>query len=391
MPDLGTIDKLVFTITSGGVGIAAQTPVVVIQKQSNDYYFNGVGYTPTYTEINMNEVDAANFPGKYVYDFNQGLDTTITNSSETYSIRYKNTGTYALTVDEEITFSLSNVISSTSVATPGAEFTVPGFQNPEQTTVVLQNNEKRIKATFVDSNGVYYDPAELNLIIYNPSQTALVTETYPAGSNIQRDSSGNYYVDFTQTSTEGEYTLQWSWRDLSGGEMFYSTQYLYVVNLHIVNLFPNLKNQIDKAQKDLGIFGYTDANLYFYLKGGLSEINRVPPGTALTFYTFPMNTYSQLLIDIATFISLQSQGMCAIDTDSNYSMQGNSFVIDHWSKISAFMAFLHTRINEQLKQFKLLYLPGMSVGIERGPGFRSTQLWQASPGGTNFGNVLGTR
>ncbi|MCK5601986.1 hypothetical protein KAR91_08960, partial [Candidatus Pacearchaeota archaeon] len=61
------------------------------------------------------------------------------------------------------------------------------------------------------------------------------------------------------------------------------------------------------------------------------------------------------------------------------------------SKISAFMAFLHTRINDQLKQFKLQYLPGMSVKMERGPGFRSTQLWNAAPGGTNFGNVLGTR
>ena len=137
--------------------------------------------------------------------------------------------------------------------------------------------------------------------------------------------------------------------------------------------------------------GFTEANMYFYLKGGLSEINRFPPSTGLTFNTFPLATYSQLLIDISTFISLQSQGMCAIDTDSNYSMQGNNFVVDHWSKISSFMSFLHARINEQLKQFKLMYLPGMSVGIERGPGFRSTQLWNASPPGTNFGNVLGTR
>ena len=391
MPDLGITDKLIFTITAGGQGIAAQSPVVIIQKQSNDYYFNGAGYTPTYVELTMSEVDATNFPGKYSYDFNQGLDTAITNGTETYAIRYKNTGVYPLTVDEEIVFSTPKLTSYTAQSQPGIEFTVPGFQNPEQTTVVLQDNEKRIKAAFVDANGVYYDPTELNLIVYNPSQTALITETYGGGTNIQRDSAGNYYLDFTQTSTEGEYALQWSWRDLSGGEKFYSTQHLYVINLSIVNLFPNLKNQIDKAQKDLGIFGFTEANMYFYLKGGLSEINRVPPGTALTFQTYPIATYSQLLIDISTFIALQAQGMAAIDTDSNYSMQGNSFVIDHWSKISAFMSFLHARINEQLKQFKLQYLPGMSVKMERGPGFRSTQLWNAAPGGTNFGNVLGTR
>ena len=391
MPDLGTTDKLIFTITAGGQGIAAQTPVVIIQKQSNNYYFNGAGYTPTYTEINMAEVDATNFPGKYAYDFNQALDTTITNSIETYSIRYKNIGTYALTVDEEITFEVTNLSPATAQASPGIEFTTAGFQNPEQTSVALQGNEKRIKAAFVDSNGVYYDPAELNLVVYNPSQAALITETFPAGSTIQRTSAGNYYLDFTQTSAEGEYALQWSWRDVVGGEMFYSTQHLYVINLSVVNLFPNLRNQIDKAQKDLGIFGFTEANLYFYLKGGLSEINRHPPGTGLTFNTFPIVTYSQLLIDISTFIALQSQGMCAIDTDSNYSMQGNSFVVDHWSKISSFMAFLHTRINDQLKQFKLLYLPGMNVKLERGPGFRQISLWQASPPGANFGNVMGTR
>lgn len=391
MPDLGTTDKLIFTITAGGQGIAAQTPVVIIQKQSNNYYFNGVGYTPTYTEINMAEIDATNFPGKYAYDFNQALDTTILNSTETYSIRYTNIGTYALTIDEELTFEVTNFSPATAQASPGIEFTTAGFQNPEQTTVGLQGNEKRIKAAFVDSNGVYYDPVELNLVVYSPSQVALITETFPTGSTIQRTSAGNYHLDFTQTSAEGEYALQWSWRDVAGGEMFYSTQHLYVVNLSIVNLFPNLRNQIDKAQKDLGIFGFTESNLYFYLKGGLSEINRVPPGTALTFNTFPALTYSQLLIDVSTFIALQSQGMCAIDTDSNYSMQGNSFVVDHWSKISNFMAFLHARINEQLKQFKLMYLPGMSVKLERGPGFRQISLWQASPPGANFGNTMGMR
>ena len=391
MPELGIIDKLVFTITAGGQGVAAQSPTVIIQKQSNDYFFNGTGFTPTYTAIPMTEVDATNFPGKYSYDFNQALDTSITNGKETYTIRYLNTGTYALTVDEEITYeAIKFNTASATVSQGGVDFSGPGFQNPQHTYTVTHNNEKRLKAAFVNDNNVSFDPTQLTAEIYGPNRVLIYADTYP-GTYIQRNSTGDYYIDFTNTDSTGEYTIMWSWRNSAGGEKFYNNQHLFVIGLEIVGLFPNLKNQIDKAQKDTGIFGFTDENLYYYLKGGLSEINRVPPATALTFSNFPLGTSSQLLIDISTFMALQSQGMCAIDTDMNYSMQGNSFVVDHWAKISAYLSFLNVRINDQLKQFKMRYLPGLSAKVEMGMGFRSFGIWNAAPPGVNFGNTLGTR
>ena len=390
MPTLGTTDKLIFTIVSGTAGITGQTPTIVIQKQSNNYYFNGVGYTPTYIELNMVETDATNFAGKYEFDFNQGLDLNITNQKETYSVRYINTGTYALLVDEEITFTIDRTISYTAQAQPGIEFTKPGFQSPEQTSVVTKTKEKRIKATFVDANQVYYDPFLLSVSMYDNTNTLALTDTYPASGIIQKESAGNYFIDYSPQSA-GEYMFEWSYQDISGGETFYAQSYLYSLDTIVWNLFPALKNQIDKAQKDTGIFGFTDVNIYTYLKSAISDINRVSPMTSFTLSSYPYNPFSQVLIDMATFYSLYSQGMCAIDTDSNYSLQGNSFTIDHWSKISGFLSFLNGRINEQLKQMKWNYMAQTGIALQRGPGFRSIQLWNSSPSGVSYGNVMGQR
>lgn len=394
MPNLGSTEKLIFTITSGGAGVIGQAPSVVIQKQSNGYFFNGAGYTPTYVALNMTEESSANFPGRYFYSFNQALDNNITNAAETYSIRYVNTGTYALVVDEELNFGAPLTVSYTAQAQPGIEFVRPGFQNPEQTYIVLNGNEKRLKATFVSSLGIYYDPYELTLQIYDYGKNLVIAETILpplVGTYVKRDSAGNYYVDYTPIIA-GDYDIVWSYRDQSGGERFYASSYLYSIPIHVNSLFPLLKNQIDKAQKELGIFGYLDSNLYLYLKGGLSEINRVPPTTALTFVTFPTDVYSQLLIDVSTFVALQSQGLCAIDTDvQNYSLQGNSMNIDHWTRISAYLAMMQASINKALWSYKLAYSYKGTVRVERSANFRSQALFSSSPSGLNFGSTLGTR
>lgn len=395
MPNLGTTEKLIFTITSAGSGVAAQTPTIVIQKQSNGYFFNGAGYTPTYIALNMTEESSTNFPGRYFYSFNQALDNNIINASETYSIRYKNTGAYALVVDEELNFGAPVTVSYTAQAQPGIEFVRPGFQNPEQTYIVLMGNEKRLKATFVDVNSVYYDPYELTLQVYDYGKTLVINETILpplVGTYIKRDSAGNYYVDYTP-SIAGDYDIVWSYRDVASGERFYASSYLYSIPIHVNSLFPLLKNQIDKAQKEVGsvtIFGYNDVQLLFYLKGGLSEVNRVQPATSLSFVTYPKDYY-QLLIDVSTFIALQSQGLCAIDTDSNYSLNTNSFVIDHWSKISGYLSMMQANINKALWSFKLSYSYKGSVRVERSASFRAQALWQSSPSGISMGSPLGTR
>ena len=394
MPNLGTTEKLIFTITSAGAGVTGQTPSIVIQKQgSSQYFFNGTGFAPSYIELNMTEESSTNFPGRYFYSFNQALDNNITNASESYSIRYKNTGTYALVVDEELNFSLPNTISYTAQSLPGIEFTRPGFQNPEQTYFVSQNNEKRIKSAYIDSNGVYYDPFEITIQAYSDS-TLLYTETIIPplnGTYIKRDSAGNYYIDFTQTTNTGECSFIWKYRDISGGEAMYATQYLNVAPIQLINLIPNLKNQIDKSQKDSNtIFGLTDSNLFYYLKGGLSEINRVSPTTSFTFSSYPYQSYSQLLIDVSTITYMMSTGMLACDSDSSYTLQGNSFVVDHVSKLNSLMTTMFANVNAAVRVFKLNYA-GSATKVERGANWRGGILFNSSQNGINFGNFLSTR
>ncbi len=282
-----------------------------------------------------------------------------------------------------------------------ATFTTNMDTNPDQAFLVLCNHPRRVEVTFENDNSVAYDPAILTLTVYNPDRSELISETYSvAETTIKKSSAGVYYVDFTApVDSSGDYQFVWSWQDTVGAETFTGFQSVHVAPIHMFNVFPYVKNQIDKAQKELftasgkaNVVAYNDVNLYMYILGGLSEINRQPPSTNLSIKTFPWDKNKQLLIDISTFVGLQAQGLCAIDTDANYSMQGNSFAVDHWSKISGFLALLNNRINLHLKQFKMDSLTRIgSVKVERGAGYRQHAIFNASPTGANFGNVLGVR
>lgn len=265
--------------------------------------------------------------------------------------------------------------------------------NPDQSYLLLAGQTKRVKVNFQNSNSVDYDPVSLSLTIYKPDATQYFTEIYSLSGDIEKDSTGNYYYDFTgDADVLGDWQFVWSWTDTSGGESFYGIQQIIVAPLHVYNVIPYLRNQLDKAQKDLNtVIGYNDVQSYMYLKGGITEINVRPPLTDFTFMSYPWTKYQQLALDTATFVGLQAQGMLAIDTDANYSMQGNSFTIDHWSKISGFLSLLQNRINQNLKFLKINYITTGSVKVERGPGYRQASLFSASPTGTSFGNLLGVR
>lgn len=283
---------------------------------------------------------------------------------------------------------------------PGT-FTTNMDTNPDQAYLFLADHPRRVTVDFKNSNEVFYDPSEVSLTIYSPDRSELLTEVYSGTSTtIKKSDTGKYYIDFSATTDNtGDYQAVWSWKDTVDGEALTGFQSMHVAPIHMFNVFPYVKNQIDKAQKELltvagtgNVIAYNDVNLYMYILGGLSEINRVPPGTALTIKTFPWDRSKQLLVDVSTFIGLQAQGLCAIDTDANYSMQGNTFAVDHWAKISSFLGMLNTRINLHLKQFKMDYLTRIgSVKIERGAGYRQHSIFNAAPKGVNFGNVLGTR
>lgn len=278
-----------------------------------------------------------------------------------------------------------------------ATFTPQTLSNPSQRFLLLAGQEKRIWLTFA-SGEVAYDPFEVNITIYKTDSTTLLTDTYsasPVSTYVKKSATGVYYIDFTSAiygvDNIGDYQFVWSWRDTSGGELFNGFQTVFVAPIQVWNLFPYLRNQIDKSQKDANvIFGYTDAQLYLYVNGGLGEINRVPPQTSFTLRTFP-KAHQQLLVDISTFVALVSQSLLAVDTDVNYSMQGNSMSIDHFAKYSTFLSGLRMRADTGLLHFKLNYMQFGRVKVERGPGFRSVNMWTSSPSGISFGTVLGVR
>jgi hypothetical protein len=275
-------------------------------------------------------------------------------------------------------------------------FTEKNVPNPNQTYMVILGQTKRMKVNFKDNNNVDYDPTTVSLTVYRPDNIVYFTETYPTvGGNIIKETKGNYYVDFKgDPNYIGDYQFIWSWNDSVGGEQFTGVQSITIMPIEVLPILPNLRNQLDKAKKSINkFFGYNDENLYYYIKGAVSRINIAPPNTTFTIQTFPYVINSQLIIDVATFIALEAQGLCAIDTDvPSYSLQGNALNIDHWSRISAYLSMLEKRADTELGNFKLDFLTRIgAVKSERGPGFRQISVFQASPSGTSFGNTLGVR
>lgn len=274
-------------------------------------------------------------------------------------------------------------------------FTIQSIPNPTQTYLVIVGQTKRMKVNFQDANNVSYDPLIVSLTVYKPNNDVFFTETYSsAGPNIKKASVGNYYVDFLgDTNNIGDFQFIWSWTDSAGGEQFTGVQSITTLPIQVLTIVPNLRNQLDKASLAINsIFGYNDENLYFYIRGAISRINIAPPNTSFTLQNFPYDVNRQMVVDIATFVALEAQGLVSISTDSAYSLQGNSMNIDHWQKISAYLGMLEKRADTELMNFKLDFLTRIgAVKSERGPGWRSVSIFQASPSGSSFGNFLGVR
>ena len=281
--------------------------------------------------------------------------------------------------------------------------------SPEGMFSVLQDQQKRLTVFFedilqpdIDAEAEpdirRYNPDEIDFIVFDAFDKELRTGSL-AGGEVKKASDGEFYIetrpedpptlDKSDTADAGLQTLLWKSRRLADSEEDQAFQYLLIYPLIVAKLFPRLKNQIDKAQKDTGTtVGYSQANLALYLQGALEQINGYQPLTMLTFNNFPFQFFGQLLIDSATLVALFSQGLFAIDTDMSYSDQGFSFVIDHWNKISGFISMMSSRLETRLHAFKLAYADFGSLHVQQGPNFRLTQLLTAAPEGALFRNIF---
>jgi len=273
------------------------------------------------------------------------------------------------------------------------------YTNPEGVIVTLKGISKRLKIFFEDSNNDPYDPNDIKLTVQDEKDNIIVQDDLASGL-IEKESVGVFYIDAVNSTyvpnydlvvnAPKHYTLQWQWQDVSAGEWFLILSYLSVLRNSTFGWFPRLKNELDKAFKLVGDarIGYTDANLMYYLQGGLDEINTFPPVTGFTLDNYP-KTYGQLLIDSATVVGITSQAMFAIDTDVGaFSDQGFSFTLDHFSKLNSMMTSLLAKIKDQLRMFKMEFTSIGGVQVQMVPSFPFYTFLRTAPAGSLFRNFF---
>lgn len=104
---IGATARLDLTVTSSGVGVSGETPSIIIQRLSDNYYFDDTIAAPTskfadaFHSNDMSEVDAVNLPGLYRYSIAHTEDET---ASEFFFVRKVNAGAAAVTEDSIIAF-----------------------------------------------------------------------------------------------------------------------------------------------------------------------------------------------------------------------------------------------------------------------------------------------
>lgn len=264
--------------------------------------------------------------------------------------------------------------------------------NPEGVVVVLEGFDKTVFLFFEDEEQrIGFDPAEISVSLRDEKGSELFFGSY-AGGEIVRRGLGEYFVvlPFSRLG-RGVYRLLWRWKE-KVDDVYYEdfVSVAYVVGVKVWEWMVRLKNQIDKAKKRIGseMIGYTDANLYLYLKGGLDEINSVPPVTSFTLENFPEN-YGQLLINSATIVALYSQILFAIDTDvPTYSDQGQSFPVEHASKLQSYLSSLISKVGTDLRNLKLEFSEIGAVLITLPTGYVFWQVIKSAPTGSIFKNLF---
>ncbi len=215
-------------------------------------------------------------------------------------------------------------------------------------------------------------------------------------TRIVRQDTGRYYIDWGPATRETGHpgTLAFVWQATDNtGDMSTVAQTARIVTTRTLTLLPGFRKLIDKSVKlvdDEDCFlGYTDAQLVQYLEEGLTLINAYQPyPTFCTLDHFPQE-FLHVLQEAALVAGVTSQTLFAIDTDiPGYSDQGNSFVIDHGTKLAAFLNTISGRLDRIIPQMKLHFVRTGSLHIQAGTNFRLAQLLQASPNGAVFRNVF---
>ena len=281
----------------------------------------------------------------------------------------------------------------------GSTATRLGFETTSRwLELVLPGAARQMDIRILDKDGnlLTTDPESIDLSVYDDQEEILWSGKFPAPSGesteIQKREDGAYYYLLnTEDKVQMDYMLHWCVYISKGYTNIEVFQYAKVARVRALMLLPPLRNQLDKAMKDVSeTHGWADDQLYLLLDGGVQEINKVHPRVSYNLATYPIDDWWQLLVDSATILGLIAQGIFAIDTDLDYGDQGLSFRVDHASKINSYMSMLVQRFNESIQKFGLRHYarPRLLLEVPRKHfGYRA--LTQSAPFGTNFPRIYG--
>lgn len=280
-----------------------------------------------------------------------------------------------------------------------------------RTEVCVQNETKKITIRVLDDDAQLVAANNVELRIYSDSETVMVYDNFDDGygstpalpTHIENPSVGVYKFPFGDTSFDssnssedaGLYIARWIVTDADDEERV-ETQSIRVIPLLQGHYMSELKERIDKAAKRIDdaaaapcFVGYTDDMLVSFLEGGLSWINAFQPyPTWSTIESFPETDW-RILIEAAFFDALIAQEVFAVDTDINYSDQGNVFMIDHQAKLASIISASWQRLQYIVPLFKRKYVTSGALRVEYSGDQKFMTLVQSTPRGNLFrGSVI---
>lgn len=256
----------------------------------------------------------------------------------------------------------------------------------------------RVKDTLTEDLIDVYSTSTFRLIDISDDSASDSGSFGPAGSaKMSRISEGIYQYNFNSSTYTGEYLL--SARCVLQNESIKYNTFVKSVSSRHFAYAAQLRQQVDKSEKSLRdeisnldrsgsepavnfLYGYRDAFLIYCLERGLQYLNAISPYTQLTIDVFPFSQYGTILIDAATIAALEAQGIFAIDTDFNYSLGGNSLVIDHFTKLSSMVSQILGRFTKTAISWKQQYRSRGLVMYQFMPGgVRAMRQLNAMPSG----------
>lgn len=255
----------------------------------------------------------------------------------------------------------------------------------------------RVYNTLTEDLTNVYGTSSFNLIDISDDSSKDSGNFGPTGSSkMTRSATGIYQYSFDASTYSDEYWLKVNC--VLENETVKNNLFVKSATSRHFAYAAQLRGQVDKARKSVSdqiinmgtdsgdpsiqfFYGYDDKHLIFYLERGLQYLNSIPPYTGLTIDIFPFAQYGTILIDAATIAALEAQGIFAIDTDFNYSLGGNSLVIDHFTKLSSAVSQILGRFQKTAISWKQTYRRSGTVLFQWMPGgVRAARMLSALPG-----------